>query len=201
MFKINRNISLKFKSNSSGFTLIELLVVIIILGFVGAISVGIISSALRSSNKSAAVNNIRQNGNYVLSQMTKMIAYTPEFKGVCGSPADCTLSSSYTVSCSDSGTSYDHLKIINPDGGETVFVCDLANNTIASVSAASNSPLTNTSDMKVTSCSFHCASFDSTVSPTISIAFTLTSNGTLAENKAEISFETSVKPRNNPGGP
>lgn len=195
--------------NKKGFTLIELLVVMLILGFIGSIAVGIVASALRGANKSAVITNIRQNGNYAISQMTKMIAYAQEFEGVCKGTDDCTNPLNFSTSCSNPAQVYKYLKIKNSDGGETIFSCNLAAdspaNTIASVSAnlnlSSGTPLTDTTDMKITTCNFYCASFSTTVSPTINITFTLTSNGTLAENISQISFETSVKPRNNPSGP
>ena len=66
---------------NNGFTLVELLVVIFILAIVGTVAFGIITGTLRGANKTGSINNIRQNGNYVIGQMTKMISYL-EFEGV-----------------------------------------------------------------------------------------------------------------------
>ena len=170
-----------------GFTLIELLVVMFILVSVGAIATGIFAGVLRGSNKGNNVNDIRQNGNYVISQMTKMIAYAQSFEGVSQDGFN------FSTACSTPSPDYSFIKIKSFDDGETVFSCDNANSKIASGSA----DLIDTTKMKTTVCVFRCSRSSVSVSPTIDILFTLTSlNNTLAENNSTISFETSIKPRN-----
>ncbi len=58
---------------SKGFTLIEVLVVIGVLTVVAGLGASIFSSLLRSYNKAHIVNELEQNGNFVLSIMEQQI--------------------------------------------------------------------------------------------------------------------------------
>jgi prepilin-type N-terminal cleavage/methylation domain-containing protein len=175
----------------SGFTLIELLIVMFILGIVGTVAVSILATTLRGGNKSTNINDVRQNGNYIINQMGKMIAYSQEFKGV--SP-DNSSDASYVTDCTNPATVYKYIKILSFDGGETIFSC--TGNTIASNGAS----LINTAQMTIptASCNFYCARSSKVVSPTINVVFTLQLTGNFVENQSTISFETSVTPRNSP---
>ena len=57
------------KKTPKGFTLIELLVVIVILSIIAGVSSSIFLSVIRSNNKSNIVNEIQQNGNYILQTL------------------------------------------------------------------------------------------------------------------------------------
>jgi prepilin-type N-terminal cleavage/methylation domain-containing protein len=59
--------------NKKGFTLIEVLVVIGVLTVVAGLGASIFSSLLRSYNKAHIVNELEQNGNFVLSIMEQQI--------------------------------------------------------------------------------------------------------------------------------
>lgn len=189
--------------NDKGYTLVELLAVIMILITTGTIITGILVTSLRSGNKGNTINDIRQNGNYVMSQMSKMIAYSMEFKGVS------TDGLTYTTDCTVSvtpPTEYKYIKILSFDQGETVFSCNdqLASppNTIASksASAAEGLSLINVSRMQINSCKFYCSQTNRSASPKIDINFTITANtpSLFSENMSTISFQTSVTPRNSP---
>lgn len=56
-----------------GFTLVELLVSIGLVLIVGTVGTSIIASILRSYNKAHIINEVEQNGNYVLSLMESQI--------------------------------------------------------------------------------------------------------------------------------
>lgn len=56
---------------NKGFTLIELLVVTALIGVLGVISAVVISSILRSQNKTAIINEVRQNGDLVISKFER----------------------------------------------------------------------------------------------------------------------------------
>jgi len=56
-----------------GFTLIELLVVVGLVIIIGTVGTSIITSIFRSYNKAHIINEIEQNGNYVLSLMESQI--------------------------------------------------------------------------------------------------------------------------------
>ncbi len=63
----------KLVKNFSGFTLVELLVTVGLVLIIGTIGTSVIASILRSYNKAHIINEIEQNGNYVLSLMESQI--------------------------------------------------------------------------------------------------------------------------------
>jgi len=81
----------------NGFTLVELLVVVGLVLIIGTVGTSIITSILRSYNKAHIINEIEQNGNYVLSLMESQIRNA---KSV--SPTGTT--SSLTVTTQDGAT-------------------------------------------------------------------------------------------------
>jgi type II secretory pathway pseudopilin PulG len=117
-------------NNKNGYTLVELLAVIFILVAVGTIIASILTSVLRTSNKSANTENVRRNGNYAISQMSKMITYAQKLEGVS------TDGIQYYTDCVSlpTATKYKYLKIESFDGGITTFAC--ANSQIASQSSS-----------------------------------------------------------------
>jgi prepilin-type N-terminal cleavage/methylation domain-containing protein len=66
----------------SGFTLIELLVVVGILSVIGSIVTGVITFSIRGTNKTNTIENLRQSGNYTISQMSKTIEFAESFDGL-----------------------------------------------------------------------------------------------------------------------
>lgn len=199
-----------------GYTLIELLAVITIVVVVGVIITGILISSLRGGNKSNVLDNVRQNGNSTITQMSKMIIYAQSFNGMSDGTVDSNGNRVYITNCtqiispSPSPSSpptptpkeYHYIKITSFDGGTTVFGCnglnDIPPNTIAS-NGASMIDTTLETGVKVSSCSFTCSQDGYGFPPTIGINFTLSQNTTssFAEKKAIIPFQTSVTIRNN----
>lgn len=177
----------RIRKSKNGFTLIELLVVMMVLVTVGLIIATIIVSALRGSNKTNTVNTVRQNGDYAISQISKMLEFSQSFGGVS------TDGVNYITTCSSPNTLYNYIKTKSFDGGQTVFSCNTSASTLSSNSAS----LINPDDVKLVSCSFTC-SRNISVPPTIGIDFTLTqkSQSSFFENKASIEFKTSVIMRN-----
>ena len=176
--------------NSKGFTLVELLTVCALIVVVGVMIVAIITSSLRGSNRTNNINDIRERGTYILSQMSKMISYSKSFEGVSitGQPTD------YSTDCTGAPSpDYKYLKITSFDLGETVFACT-ENNNIAS----NSSNLINYPNLTVTQCYFTCTQGGISESPQIDIHFTLSKNYTalFAENKVTIPFQTSITLRN-----
>lgn len=186
--------------NDKGYTLIELLAVIIILVTVGTIITSILVTSLRGGNKSNTTNDVRQNGNYVITQMSKMILYAKSFDGVSTDGSnyvtDCIVNQPPAPTPTLAPVVYKYIKILSFDGGQTTFSC--ANGTIASGSAAGNFSLLSSS-FSVTSCSFLCTQTNLLSAPTININFTLekANAGFFVENQTTIPFETSITPRNN----
>lgn len=184
----------KIFSLNKGYTLIELLAVMIILVSAGVVVTSIMVSTLRGGNKSTTTNDVRQNGQYAISQMSKMITFAKEFNGV--SVDNVT----YSTNCLPyTGPTpiptpplYQYIKITSFDGGTTTFSC--SSNTISSNSAS----LLN-QNIAVSNCFFTCTQASLSVSPTIKINFTLSklNSGFFAENQTTIPFDTSITLRNN----
>lgn len=179
-----------------GFTLIELLIVMAVMVSVLAIVVGITSSTLRGSNKTSTINNVRENGNYAISQMSRVIKYAKSFDGVSEDgdpPWECQPMPPPPLP-TPTPIPYKFLKVTSFDGQQTVFSCDSA--TIYS----NGDPLIDTDSVELDpwSCIFTCRQDRITDSPTVSINFTLISKTTslLVEQKASIPFAVSIKTRN-----
>ena len=193
-----KNLKFKIKNCQKGYTLVELLAVIIILITVGTIITSILVTSLRGGNKSNTTNDVRQNGNYIITQMSKMILYAKSFDGVSRDNSvgsyisDCIVIQPPPPALPLAPVPYKYIKISSFDGGQTIFSC--ANGTISSGSAALLS-----SNFSVTSCNFYCTQTNLLSVPTININFTLSkaNAGFFVENQTIIPFETSITPRNN----
>jgi type II secretory pathway pseudopilin PulG len=188
------------KQNKNGYTLIELLAVIIILVTVGTIISSILTSVLRSSNKSANTENVRKNGNYAITQMSKMITYAKIWRGVSVDGVtyfpDC-VSTLPTIR-------YKYLQIQSFDDGITTFACDGLKTTLASRSSSllqpsswSTSYLVDPS-LYIDTCYFICTQ-ESAASPAkidIFLDIKATDSALFSENQADVPFETSALIRN-----
>lgn len=197
MSKIIDNLKLKIENSQSGYTLVELLAVIFILVSVGGVITSILVIALRGSNRATTVNDVRQSGNYIIGQMSKMISYSSRFEGVSIDGVnyvnDCSVVVPPAPTPSPAPVSYNYIKITNFDGGTTVFSC--TGNSIASNGA----DLINTSVLSVSSCSIYCSQDSISGSPVINIKFTLSkgvTSGLFSENQTTIPFDTSITLRN-----
>lgn len=176
-----------------GYTLIELLAVMVVFVVIGGIVLAIIFSTLRATNKANTLAYLRQNGNYAISQMVKMIRDAEKFDGVKINNGDL-----YGLLCQTQD--YHFLKITSFDGGTTEFTClpinlpSLPNGKISSNSAL----LIDTNTISVTTCSFTCSHTSASDSPIIGISFSLSqgSDSPFVEKKASIDFKTSVTMRN-----
>jgi prepilin-type N-terminal cleavage/methylation domain-containing protein len=205
--------SSKFKVQSSkfnsGFTLVELLVVVSIIVSVTTIVVGTITSVFRGTNKTNTINTVRENGNYAISQMTKMIKFAKSFDGasIDGNPPwNCQIMPPLPTPA-PALVNYKSLRITSFDGGVTTFSCndsvDIPAQTIASRSASSNETLIDTTTVALptpipTFCFFTCIKERITDSPQVGINFTLNSNSIsgIVERQASIPFSISIKVRN-----
>lgn len=185
------------KNLQRGYTLIELLVVMTVLITVGLIVVAILVSSLRGTSKATSIENVRNNGNYAILQISRMIEFAQGFKGV--SPDG---TNPYTITCPQASPTptYNYIKITSFDNGETIFACDFSKSpaVISSRSASLVNPLINTNDVTLTSCYFTCSRTNMSQPPIIGINFTLTqqSSSSFFEKQASIPFSTSVVIRN-----
>jgi prepilin-type N-terminal cleavage/methylation domain-containing protein len=66
-----RSIDKEFGLGSKGFTLVELLVTTVIIGILAAVSATVISSVLKSQNKTVVINEVRQNGDLLIDRLER----------------------------------------------------------------------------------------------------------------------------------
>jgi prepilin-type N-terminal cleavage/methylation domain-containing protein len=177
------------KITKNGYTLVELLAVIIVLVVVGTIVSSTLVSVLRSSNKSTVTENVRKNGNYAISQMSKMIAYAQKFEGV--SVDGTTYYTDCTSQAAGALTAYNYVQIKAFDGGITTFAC--TNSQIASQSSTGNLSYLVDPTMDTT-CYFNCTQESAAAPAKIDIFLDIkaTNSAIFSETQADIPFETSV---------
>ena len=188
--------------NDKGFTLIELLAVIVIMVVVGMIIISILVSALRGGNRSQTTNEVRESGNYIMSQMSKMITFAKHLDGLSTGATDTSGNLIYDTNCVLPSVSpvppptlYLYIEITSFDGGQTTFSCPDPNT--HSTTIASNSASLINDNFTVSNCSFICTQASLSTPPTINISFTLSENkGSFTEKQAMIPFDTSVTLRN-----
>ena len=183
---------MKMKSQKSGFTLIEILVVVGILGIIAVVASNVFFTTLRSSGKTKVLTKVKENGDYALSVMERMIRDSQE-----------VVTNTDNKIC-ESGMNY--LKFKRADGSTIEFGC-LEEGT-ANGRIASNSARLTSSEVKVDSCSFDCscpAAFPNCTSEgtkfypkTVTIKFTLSQFGATVrpEEQATINFQTTISTRN-----
>ena len=172
---------------SSSFTLLEMLVSLGIIAIVGVLLTQVFISTTRTNTKGEITKEVKQNGDFVLGVMTRMLMNAR----------------SITSDCEKTGTSASSLTFTNPDGGTTMFAClfDGKAFRIASISA-SLSFLTSPSvslygETCETALTFVCTTLpDETQS--IKINFSLAQQGTPYERyeEAGANFQTTVTVRN-----
>lgn len=186
-----KNLKQKIKS-SSGYTLIEMLAAIIVFSIMGGIIAAIFISSLRGSNKADIENEVRQNGNYALSQMSKIITYARAFDNIRESESSEAIPRCYGL---EPTQQYHYLQVLDFDNNLITFVCDSA----ADPQIASNgASLIDETLVNVESCNLYCSQSSYFSPPIIKIELNLTqeSSSNLFEHKASIPFETTVIMRN-----
>jgi len=183
LFEIGTYLRLDIGNFQQGFTLVELLAVIIVFMIIGTLIASILVTSLRTTNRTNALDSVRSNGDYALSEISKLIrnARVLDSPFPCGSFASPTTTTSATIT--------------TPDGYPVVFSC--TDSTIASNDAS----LVDTNTVMVSNCLFTCMQTTSSDYPVMTIQFSLQqlSSGNLFENRASssaIPFETSVVLRN-----
>jgi len=168
----------------AGFTLVELLAVMAVTGIVGVLMFGILFTTLKGADKSESVGKLQENGNFALSQMSRMVRYAIKLQD----PSTC-----YSAASSSAITS-SSITILNADNRSTTFACDPAAGTISSNSAN----LLDSTTVAMTDCSFSCSQTTAYDLPSLTIFFTLNKKGTnsLVENNSPVQFQTTVTLRN-----
>lgn len=180
---------MKSQKSNEGYTLVELVIVMVLILVVGGMIAQILVSTLRGSNKTKANNAVSQNGNYALSIMSDFIINAKSFTSIL------PLTPTPAYSCAGTTITGNSVTIQTFDGGTTTFMCDDVNKTISSNSAS----LLDTSQVSLVpgSCSFTCTQASVYAPPRIDITFKLqNAYGNSAENKADVTFNTSLSVRN-----
>ena len=178
-------------STSYGFTLIELVVVMGVLITIGVITVSVLINSLRLNNKTYVIAHVRDNGQYAITQMSNMIRYASRLD----EPTTCQVAPPFPLA------QFDHIKITNYNGGQTVFRCE---NSATPIYISSNSAAIINPDavkIPVGACYFTCYKTSQIDAPTIGIHFELQqiSSSSLVEQTAglgPIPFDSSVTMRN-----
>ena len=188
-----------------GFTLIELLIVIAVMVSVLAIVVGVVTSTLRGSNKTSTINNVRENGNYAISQISRTINYAKSFDGA---SLDGVTSWTCDINLPPPAPTpipvkYKAVRITSFGGEVITFSCNNSTDTPSETIVSNTESLIDTTSIVLpipipTFCFFTCKQDRITDSPTLGINFTLIAktNSLLVEQQASIPFTVTIKTRN-----
>jgi len=173
---------MEMKRKKSGFTLIEILVVVGLLGIIAGIGSNMFFTTLRSSTKSKSLTMVKQNGDYALVVIERLIRDSEK-----------VITNSDGSLCT---TGMNKIKTKRLDGSEVEFACKgegTANGLIASNSARLTS-----NEVKLDSCSFDCSSRGGFYPQVVTINFTLSQAAvtTRPEEQASVNFKTTVTTRN-----
>jgi len=193
------------RKKQKGFSLIELLVSIVVLVSISSVIAGAMTSSLRGSNKTNSIENIRQNGNYTLKQISKNIEYAQVFNGLSND------GSTYITGCPFSTptppalpasvkTFYKYIKVTPLNSNPLEYGCipPVAPSTIPTFTV-NGTDIVDTNSVELTSCSISCAQTNASDMPIIGISFTLkqkNSNGLVENSSPPVKFEASVTMRN-----
>lgn len=169
-----------------GFTLMEVLVSVGIIAIVGTVIAQSFFTMVRTNVKSELINNVKQNGDFSLDVMSRMVRNA----------------SSVTTTCSAAGTTTPSLTILNPNSYTTTFTCQLdgAVARIASVSAMRTEYLTSRNVSLGVDCTgtltFVCTSL-SNQKTQVQILFNLSQVGMPTDQfeKGNVTFQSTVTTR------
>ena len=172
-----------------GFTLLEIMVSIGIVAIMGVLISQVFFTTTRSNTKAELLKNIKQNGDFSVDIMGRMIRNA----------------NAITTTCAETGSTTSSIALSNPDGGSTAFGCLLDGTVmrIASTSAGRTDYLTNSgltlggTDCNGASLSFVCTA-PAGQPTTVAITFSLAQKGTPADqfDRASASFQTTAAIRN-----
>lgn len=177
MATINKAQKSKRKAQNFGFTLVEMLVVVGVVAVVGMMAVNLFFATLKGSTKTAVLNEVKQNGDYALSVMEKMVRNAKSLSPLTG----------------QTGT----ITIINPDGGTTRFSC-LLDGSVRKI--ASNSAALTSQNVTLASCPADLFTVTTVAGKpsVVTIKFTLiqaTVSPSRPEERASMDFQTTVSLR------
>ena len=161
-----------------GFTLIEILVVVGILAIIVVVGTTSFFNLLKGSTKTRTANMVKQNGDYAMGVMTRMIRNAREI--VLDPGEECT-------------SGMKEIEISNPDGGFTTFSC-----IDSPISSNSASLISNQVKVANGKCSLDCQHTSIIEPDVVTINFTLSQaqEDVRPEEAVSIVFKTTVVLRN-----
>lgn len=166
-------------SYQKGFTILEILVVMSIVSVAGVIVAGILVSTLRGSSKVNTVSNVKQNGNYAIAQMSRIIR---------------SASTINILPCGNPSTAVQSITVTQIDTSQTIFDCS------GSTITSNGTSLLDTSNVKLvsSSCQLICSQQSSGDTPVVQIKFSLMQKNSSSQpdQSSTIPFQTSVILRN-----
>lgn len=178
---------LRLMNRNNGFTLIEVLISISIIIVVGVIVGSIIISTLRGSTKATVLSDVKQNGNYAITEMSRVIRSATNINNPvlpCGNPS----SAAQTITVTQLDTS------------QVTFDCSSGNTITESQNGGTPVALLNASTTKLVpnSCKIICSQQTAADIPSVQIQFSLTQSTTanFAEQSATVPFQTTILLRN-----
>lgn len=182
----------KISNSQKGFTLVELLAVIFVLMAVGTIVGAILVSTLRGTNKTNTIAVVRQNGNFAIMQMVKMLRFAK------------TLNKTFVCGTLEVPVATDAVELTFFDDSKTTFSCNNSLDTPPNTITSNSASLLDTTSVSLVSCSFTCSQASLSDLSIIGINFSLsayapTGVNLLPEKTASataIPFQTSVTMRN-----
>ena len=179
-------------NKNKGFTLIEMLAVLAVFGVIGILSTSILITALRTTNKTNSLSSVKQNGDFVLTQLAQSLRDARYIK----SPFPCVVISPTPPLVSTS------ISFVAADGGNITYACENStDNPPSTIASNGASILDNSVKLVNNSCFFTCSQNNLNDYPLININFSLiqSSNSSFTENtasKTAVPFTTSVLMRN-----
>jgi len=168
----------KYIIQNVGFTLIELLVVIAIMGTVGVMVSNLFFQTLKGSTKAELLKTVKQEGDYAISSMERIIRNAKTVESVCAS----------------GGSTASSITVTNQDDTSTSFGCDAGNTKITLDGADLTSSI-----VAVSGCgSFITCTQSGSTPPVVAIKFSLSQAGSSSrpEEQASVPFQTIVSLRN-----
>lgn len=174
--------NLKIYNRNYGYTLIEFLIGTAILGIIGIVVVSILFTTFRISKKTTRINELRQIGSTVSSQVIKNVRFAKSLDD----PVSCI-----------GGITTSNIKITSVvDNFQTIYSCDPSNNGV--IIASNGASLIDQRSVVLTECSFICSQSTFDESPTINFKFNIISvtGGILDSDLESIPFNASVSLRN-----
>ena len=168
-----------------GFTLLEILITVGIAGVMGILITQVFFTTARTNSKTEILKDVKQNGEYALGIMERMIRNSLQVSSACGAL----------------GSTLSEIDILNPNGDTTTFAClvDGSVTRIASTSGTGATQFLTSSNVTIGNdpCTFVCtASVDRGSEVTISFSLSQAGSSLEAFETASVFFQTTASSRN-----